>query len=125
MNFSNSQVTEQKSSDFGLTLAYTKAGVKVPLKIQGSQKVLKNDLQLRLDTKVVDVRQVQRKIEEGSTVTNGNLNLQIRPTVGYVINQNLNLTLYFERTINEPRVTTAYRRTSTAFGGQLRFNLSQ
>jgi cell surface protein SprA len=125
MNFSNSQVTEQKSSDFGLTLAYTKAGMKVPLKIQGGQKVLKNDLQLRLDTKVVDVRQVQRKIEEGSTVTNGNLNLQIRPTVGYVINQNLNLTLYFERTINEPRVTTAYRRTSTAFGGQLRFNLSQ
>jgi cell surface protein SprA len=30
MNFSNSQVTEQKSSDFGFTLAYTKAGVKVP-----------------------------------------------------------------------------------------------
>jgi cell surface protein SprA len=73
----------------------------------------------------VDVRQVQRKIEEGSTITNGNLNIQVRPTIGYVINQNLNLTLYFERTINEPRVTTAYRRTSTAFGGQLRFNLSQ
>lgn len=125
LNFSNSQVTEQKSSDFGLTLGYTKAGVKIPFSIQGSQKVLKNDLQLRLDSKVVDVRQVQRKIEEGSTVTNGNLNIQIRPTIGYVINQNLNLTIYFERTINDPRVTTAFRRTSTAFGGQLRFNLSQ
>jgi cell surface protein SprA len=125
LNFSNSQVTEQKSSDFGLTLGYTKAGVKVPFKIQGSQKVLKNDLVMRLDTKVVDTRQVQRKIEESSTVTNGNLNIQIRPTIGYVVNQNLNLTFYFERTINDPRVTTAYRRTSTAFGGQLRFNLSQ
>jgi cell surface protein SprA len=125
MNFSNSQVTEQKSSDLGFTLAYTKAGVKVPFTTRGSQKVLKNDLQLRLDSKVVDVRQVQRKIEEGSTITNGNFNIQIRPTIGYVINQNLNLTLYFERTINEPQVTTAYRRTSTAFGGQLRFNLSQ
>jgi cell surface protein SprA len=125
LNFSNSQVTEQKSSDFGLTLAYTKAGMKIPFKIQGGQKVLKNDLQLRLDSKVVDVRQVQRKIEEGSTVTNGNLNIQIRPTIGYVVNQNLNLTIYFERTINDPRVTTAFRRTSTAFGGQLRFNLSQ
>jgi cell surface protein SprA len=125
LNFSNSQVTEQKSSDFGLTLAYTKAGVKVPFNIQGGQKVLKNDLQLRLDSKVNDVRQVQRKIEEGSTVTNGNLSIQIRPTIGYVINQNLNLTIYFERTINDPRITTAFRRTSTAFGGQLRFNLSQ
>src|SRR5690606_32000718 len=62
MNFSNSQVTEQKSTDVGFTLAYTKAGVKVPFSTRGTQKVLKNDLQLRLDSKVVDVRQVQRKI---------------------------------------------------------------
>ncbi|WP_460319035.1 T9SS outer membrane translocon Sov/SprA [Algoriphagus taiwanensis] len=125
LNFSNSQITEQKTSDFGLTLAYTKAGVKIPFKIQGSQKVLKNDLQFRLDSRVGDTRTVQRKIGENSTVTNGNLNIQFRPTIGYVINQNLNLTIYFERTINDPRVTTVYRRTSTAFGGQLRFNLSQ
>lgn len=125
MNFSNSQITEQRSSDFGLNIGYTKAGVKIPFKIRGQQKILKNDLQLRLDTRVVDTRQVQRKIDEGSTITNGNLNIQIRPTVSYLINQNLNITFYFDRTINDPRVTTAYKRASTAFGGQLRFNLSQ
>lgn len=125
MNFSNSQVTEQKSNDFGLTLSYTKAGVRVPFKIDGAQKILKNDLQMRMDAKVVDTQQVQRKIEEQATVTNGNLNIQLRPTVSYVINRNLNLTIYFERTINDPRVTTAFRRANTAFGGQLRFNLSQ
>src|SRR5690606_22138674 len=125
LNFSNSQVTEQKSNDFGLTLGYTKAGVKIPFKFQGRQTVLKNDLQFNLDSKLVSTKQIQRKIEEGSTVTSGNLNISIRPTISYLINQNLNLTLYFDRTINDPRVTTAYRRTSTAFGGQLRFNLGQ
>ncbi|WP_225586777.1 cell surface protein SprA [Algoriphagus sp. Y33] len=125
LNFSNSQVTEQKSNDFGLTLGYTKAGVKVPFKFQGKQTVLKNDLQFKLDSKVVSTTQIQRKIEEGSTITSGNLNISFRPTVSYLINQNLNLTLYFDRTINDPRVTTAYKRTSTAFGGQLRFNLGQ
>lgn len=125
LNFSNAQVTEQNSRDFGFDLGYTKAGVKVPFKIQGRQEVLKNDLQLRLSTRVVDTRQVQRKIGEVSTVTNGNLNLQIRPTIGYVINQSLNIQIYFDRTVNDPRVTTAFRRSSTAFGGQLRFNLSQ
>ncbi|MDR7132101.1 cell surface protein SprA [Algoriphagus sp. 4150] len=125
LNFSNAQVTEQKSNDFGLSLGYTKAGVKVPFKFQGKQTILKNDLQFKLDSKVVSTKQIQRKIEEGSTVTSGNLNLSLRPTVSYLINQNLNLTLYFDRTINDPRVTTAYRRTSTAFGGQLRFNLGQ
>ncbi|WP_290506206.1 cell surface protein SprA [Algoriphagus sp.] len=125
LNFSNAQVTEQKSNDFGLNIAFTKAGVRIPFKIQGRETILKNDLQLRMDMKIVDTQQVQRKIEEGSTVTNGNLNIQIRPTIGYVINQNLNLTIYFDRTINDPRVTTAFKRASTSFGGQLRFNLSQ
>lgn len=75
--------------------------------------------------KIGDTRQVQRKIEEGSTVTNGNLNIQFRPTIGYIINQNLELTIYFDRTINDPRITTAYKRATTSFGGQLRFNLAQ
>jgi cell surface protein SprA len=125
LNFSNSQVTEQRSNDFGINIGFIKAGMKIPIKIQGRQTVLKNDLQFRMDTKVVDTRTIQRKIEEQSTVTNGNLSIQIRPTVSYLINQNLNLTFYFDRTINDPRITTAFKRASTAFGGQLRFNLSQ
>jgi cell surface protein SprA len=125
LNFANAQVTEQTSRDFGFDLGYTKAGVKIPFKIQGRQEVLSNDLQIRITTRVVDTQQVQRKIGEPSTVTNGNINIQIRPTVGYVVNQNLNVQFYFDRTINDPRVTTSFRRSSTAFGGQLRFNLSQ
>lgn len=125
LKFANSQVTEQKSNDIVLSVGYTKAGVKIPFKFQGRQTVLKNDLQFQLNSSVKSTKQIQRKIEEGSTVTSGNLNISIRPTVSYLINQNLNLTLYFDRTINDPRVTTAYKRTSTAFGGQLRFNLGQ
>ncbi len=125
LNFSNAQVTEQRSNDVGINIGYIKSGMKIPFKIQGRQTVLKNDLQFRMDTRIVDTRTVQRKIEESSTITNGNMSIQIRPTVSYLINQNLNLTFYFDRTINDPRVTTAFKRASTAFGGQLRFNLSQ
>ncbi|GGZ38977.1 cell surface protein SprA [Echinicola pacifica] len=125
LNFSNAQVTEQKSKDFRFELGYTKSGVKIPFKVQGQQEILDNDLEIRLSTSIVDTQTLQRKIEEGSTVTNGNLNLQIRPTIGYIINQNLKITFYFDRMVNDPRITTAYRRSSTAFGGQLRFNLGQ
>lgn len=125
LNFSNAQVTEQSSRDIGFDLGYTKAGVKIPFKIQGRQEVLKNDLTFRLNTRIVDTQQIQRKIGEPATITNGNFNLQFRPTIGYVINQNINIQIYFDRTINDPKVTTAFRRSSTAFGGQLRFNLSQ
>lgn len=125
LNFSNAQVTEQKSHNFRFDLGYTKAGVRIPFKIQGREEVLSNDLTIRISARVVDTETVQRKIEEVNTVTNGNLNFTIRPTIGYVINQKLNVSLYFDRIINDPKVSTAYRRTSTAFGGQLTFNLSE
>ncbi|MFC4873390.1 cell surface protein SprA [Negadavirga shengliensis] len=125
LNFSNAQIREQKSQDFRFDLGYTKAGVKVPFKIQGQQEVLSNDLTVRISTRVMDTRTVQRKIEEVSTLTDGNLNIQLRPSIGYVVNQKLNVQFYFDRTINDPKVSTAFRRSSTAFGGQLTFNLSQ
>ena len=125
LNFSNAQVTEQKSQDFRFDLGYTKAGVKIPFKIQGRQEVLSNDLTIRISTRIVDTRTIQRKIEEINTLTNGNLNVQFRPSIGYVVNQKLNVQFYFDRTINDPKVSTAFRRSSTAFGGQLTFNLSQ
>ena len=125
LNFSNAQVTEQNSRDFRFDLGYTKAGVRIPFKIQGREEVLSNDLTLRISTRIVDTRTLQRKIEETSTLTNGNLNITLRPTIGYVVNQKLNVSLYFDRIINDPKVSTAFRRSSTAFGGQLIFNLSE
>lgn len=125
LNFSNAQVTEQNSQDFRFDLGYTKAGVKVPFKIQGRQEVLNNDLTIRISTSIVDTNTVQRKIEGENTLTNGNLNIQLRPSIGYVVNQKLNIQFYFDRTINDPKVSTAFRRSSTSFGGQLTFNLSE
>ncbi|SHN22032.1 cell surface protein SprA [Cyclobacterium lianum] len=125
LNFSNAQVTEQNSQDFRFDLGYTKAGVKVPFKIQGRQEVLNNDLTIRVSTRIVDTNTVQRKIEGENTLTNGNLNIQLRPSIGYVVNQKLNIQFYFDRTINDPKVSTAFRRSSTSFGGQLTFNLSE
>lgn len=125
LNFSNAQVTENNSRDFRFDLGYTKAGVRIPFKIQGREEVLSNDLTFRISTRIVDTKTIQRKIGEVNTVTNGNLNIQLRPTVGYVVNQKLNVTLYFDRIINDPKVSTAFRRSSTAFGGQLIFNLSE
>ena len=125
LNFSNAQVTEQRSMDFRFDLGYTKAGVRIPFKIQGREEVLSNDLTLRISTRIVDTETIQRKIEEVNTLTNGNLNIAIRPTIGYVVNQKLNVSLYFDRIINGPKVSTAFRRSSTAFGGQLTFNLSE
>ncbi len=115
MNVSNAQVTELNSKDVSLELGFTKNNMKLPFKSDGRLIVLKNDLTFRMNVTVSDTRTIQRKIAELSTITNGNINFQLRPNISYVVNQKLNLQMYFERTINEPQVSNSYRTCHHAF----------
>jgi cell surface protein SprA len=125
LNISNAQVTELKSNDIAFEFGFTKANMKLPFKAQGRVITLENDLTFKLNFTLRDTQTVQRKIDEVSTVTAGNVNFQLRPQVSYVLNDRLNLNIYFERNINTPRVTSSYPRSTTAFGAQVRFSLAQ
>ncbi|MGF1534125.1 MAG: cell surface protein SprA [Bernardetiaceae bacterium] len=126
LNLSNAQVTETKGTDLTLDFGFTKKGVKLPF---SNGIVLENDLVFRTAMTIRDTKTVQRRVDEdglqNSTVTAGNLNFQFRPTLSYQVNTRLNLTGYFERGINQPRISNAFRRTNTAFGMQMRFNLAE
>ncbi len=125
LNISNAQITEVSSKDMALELGFTKNNMKLPFKSQGRLIVLKNDLTFRMNVTLSDSKTIQRKIDELNTITNGNINFQLRPNVSYVVNQKLNIQLYFERTVNEPLVSNSYRRATTRFGTQIRFSLAQ
>lgn len=125
LNISNAQITELNSKDVSFELGYTKNNMKLPIKSQGRTIVLKNDVTFRLNMTVSDSKTIQRKIDELNIITNGNINFQLRPNISYVVNQKLNIQVYFERTINEPLVSNSYRRATTRFGAQIRFSLAQ
>jgi cell surface protein SprA len=181
LNLSNAQVTEINNKDFVIDIGYTKAGFKLPFKVEGRTVVLKNDLTLKLGFTVRDNRTIQRKLSgtpvasgngadggfnndgiggggmgddfddfdndggdggfgdpggsqdwdddtnwNGDNIlTAGNLSYQFRPTINYVVNDKLNLMFYFERNINEPRISNSFKRASTAFGIQVRFSIAQ
>jgi cell surface protein SprA len=125
LNISNSQITELSSSDLSVSFGFTKANMKLPFKVQGAVITLKNDLTFKFNFTLRDTKTVQRKIDEVHTVTAGNVNFQLRPQMGYVLNERLNLNLYFERNINTPRITSSFPRSTTQFGIQLRFSLAQ
>jgi cell surface protein SprA len=72
-----------------------------------------------------DTKTIQRKIDELNIITNGGTNFQLRPNISYVVNQKLNVQLYYERTVNDPLVSNSYRRATTRFGVQIRFSLAQ
>jgi cell surface protein SprA len=125
LNISNAQITELSSKDLSFELGFTKNNMRLPFKSQGRLVVLKNDVTFRLNTTISDTKTIQRKIDELNIITNGNINFQLRPNISYVVNQKLNVQLYYERTVNEPLVSNSYRRATTRFGVQIRFSLAQ
>ncbi|WP_246223736.1 cell surface protein SprA [Fulvivirga kasyanovii] len=125
LNITNAQVTEVRSNDIVLEVGFTKANFKLPFKSQGRVISLKNDLTFRMNFTIRDTETIQRKINEVNTITNGGLNIQLRPNISYVLNEKLNLQFYFERNINEPKISNSYRRATTRLGVQIRFSLAQ
>ena len=72
-----------------------------------------------------DGKTVQRRIDESATVTDGIRIFRLSPTIDYNISDALQVTLYYERNVNDPRVSTSFLNARTSFGGRIRFNLSQ
>ncbi|MEM7106657.1 MAG: cell surface protein SprA [Bacteroidota bacterium] len=125
LNINNAQVTEVNSNDIVLEMGFTKKNMRLPFKSQGRVITLKNDLTFRMNFTIRDTETVQRRINEISTITNGALNIQFRPNIDYILNEKLNLQFYFERNINEPKISRSFRRATTRLGVQVRFSLAQ
>jgi cell surface protein SprA len=151
LNTTNYQVTELHTSDITIGLGYAATGMKLPFRIGGEQRTLKNNLQARLDLSIRDNTTIQRSIIDSvdpipdftspsqggsstqpvagnvgtatSLITNGALQVQLRPTVDYLLNSRLNLQFYFTQTITQPRVSNAFRNSTSEGGLQLRYSL--
>lgn len=126
LDMANLQVTEQNSKDVVIGIGYTKRGMNLPFlrNREGQQIVLKNNVNMKMDLSIRDTRTIQRNIESDNVVTAGNINFQLRPNVSYEINQRVNLQFFFERTVNEPRISSSFKRSTTMFGIKLRFSLT-
>jgi cell surface protein SprA len=123
MNMNNAQLTEIKSSDVTIDLGFRKKNFKIPF----TEIVLKNDLTFRFAFTLRDNTTYQRKIENEkqiTTVTAGNLNLRINPTLAYMVTDKLTTTAYFDYSLNNPVISNSFRRTNTNFGIQLLYRLS-
>jgi cell surface protein SprA len=145
LNTTNAQVTEVHATDLTIGIGYAAAGLKLPFRVGGEQRVLKNNLQARLDLSIRDNTTIQRSILNSvdpipgvdggaaavdavvgiptSQITNGALTVQLRPTIDYLLNTRLNLQFYFTQTITQPRVSNAFRNATTEGGLQLRYSL--
>jgi len=142
LNTTNAQVTELHTQEIVVGFGYATNSLKLPFRVGGEQRVLKNNLTARLDLSIRDNITIQRSIldvveannplgqreNEGRAqgqITNGSKTFQLRPTVDYLLNSRLNLQLYYSQTITTPRISNAFRNATSEGGVQLRYSLTQ
>jgi cell surface protein SprA len=143
LNTTNAQVTELYTNEIIVGFGYATNSLKLPFRIGGEQRVLKNNLTARLDLSIRDNITIQRSIidvtDPGTDpnnlggnvgraqgqITNGSKTFQLRPTIDYLLNTRLNLQFYYSQTITTPRISNAFRNSTTEGGLQLRYSLTQ
>ena len=125
LSLSNSQVAELTNKDLTASIGLTKQNFRIPFRINGAYKKLKNDLTFSCNLTLRDTRAIQRKLDADQIITAGNVNFQLRPQLSYIVNRRLNFNFYFDHTFNNPLVSNSFKRAATSGGVQVKFNLAE
>ncbi|MCD4794778.1 MAG: cell surface protein SprA [Bacteroidales bacterium] len=124
LSFANNQILETSSKEYVVGFGYKIPDLNIPMTIQGNQKLFKSDLNIRVDFTYRDMMTVIRRInEEDNQLSAGNNNISIKVNADYNLDK-VTFRIFYDRIMNKPRVSTAYKTTNTHIGFSLRFNLS-
>ncbi|MDR2038153.1 MAG: cell surface protein SprA [Bacteroidales bacterium] len=140
LGLANLQLTENKMAEYIIGLGYIFNQVAFNIRtFGGDQKRLQSDLKLNADFSIRDSKTLIRRLsdsvdEDGGIITDSNLPVQvsagqkvasIKFSADYRISSNFTLTLFFDRIVNTPFVSTSYKNYNTNFGFSMRFTLIQ
>ncbi|HOW31337.1 MAG TPA: hypothetical protein PLP88_07210, partial [Bacteroidales bacterium] len=89
-------------------------------------KLLKSDLNVKLDVSIRDNKTVLRRIEENNNqVSTGAMQISINTSADYMVSQKLVIRLFYESTITNPHLESQIPTSTTNAGVSLRFTLTQ
>lgn len=113
------QISETKSSDFVFGFGHRLKGLELPFSFFGITR-LENDLNIRVDVSYRnDVTTNTYFSNDIEVITRGQKLIKIAPRIDYMVNDNLQLVGFYERTQTIPYVLTSYPLTNTKFGFKL------
>lgn len=129
MSFTNNQLTEISSNELVFGLGYRFKEMEFILKslgIESKKSKVKSDLNIKADISIRNNKTVLRRlVEDSDQISAGQKLTSINVSADYVMNQNLTIRLFFEKTSTNPFVSTQYPNSTTNAGLSLRFSLTQ
>ena len=120
----NANLTEVTSKDFTFNLGYRTSGIKLPIKFNGKRINLTNDLLMDMIVSIANNYTIVRMVDQNTnTVAAGQRVVSIRPNINYMINSNINLSIFYDRRASKPHASNAYPTALTTFGIKLRYTI--
>ena len=126
LSLTNNQAMELYNNEASLGLGYRFENMKLFIKTKTSQKALNNDLNVRADITYGKTKTVLRKLmEENDQITAGQESFSIKFSADYNLSEVFIVRLFYDRIVNSPFISNAYRTTNANFGLSFRFTLTQ
>ncbi|MEO5999117.1 MAG: cell surface protein SprA, partial [Chitinophagaceae bacterium] len=123
------QLSESRSTEFVIGAGWRKKGFQLPFKVPFTKKdtkKLENDINFRLDFSIRDDAVSNSRLDQDAALpTAGQKVISISPSIDYVLNNRVNVKLYFDQRRVEPKISTSAPITTTRAGVQIRISLAQ
>lgn len=125
LNVGAMQVNEMRSTDITVNISWRRDKGLDPITLFGKSFELKNTITYRFEVTVRNSRTENRYLDatRPPEPTAGNLNMTFKPSVDYLVNNQLTVRVYIEHTRNNPVLSTAFPTRFTAYGVQVQFRL--
>lgn len=123
LSFDNNLLTEINGNEFILGLGYRIKDLKFKTNVGGRSKIIKSDLNMRLDGSVRDNVTIVRYLDlDNSQATAGQTIYGLKFTADYNLSQAFTAIFYYDHTFSEFAISTAFPQTTIRSGVTLRYS---
>lgn len=121
------QLSETNSTEWVIGASWRKRGFNLPFKLPFTKgKKLENDINFKLDLAVRDDATTNSRLDQANAYgTGGQKVITIQPSIDYVLNNRVNIKLFFDQRRVTPYISTSAPTINTRAGVQVRVSLAQ
>jgi len=127
LSFSNLQITETLSEQYSFSLGYRFEDFNLIVNFGENDEAMSNDLNVKGNLKIRDNLTILRKLDEevDHQPTAGQKNIVIGASADYALSNRFNVRVFYDRNVNEPKISRSFPTSNTNFGFSLRFTLAE
>jgi|TARA_R100000479_G_scaffold174871_1_gene124333 cell surface protein SprA len=123
LSFANNLLTEIQGNEIILGLGYRLKDLTIGTNFGGKKKILKSDLNFKVDLSRRDNKTIIRYLDiENNQTTAGQTIYGLQFSADYALSKNLTALFYYDHTFSEYAISTAFPQTTIRSGITLRYN---